>query len=83
MNLDVYIFSCILKEYDEDFDSLSHQDQYDSVTKLYRQFQNSIHYKNKTNLDQAIIDYLEEKHSYKNISNDDLDLDLDLDLEDY
>lgn len=62
MNLEVYTFCSILKDYDEDFVSLSFQDQYDAAPKLYKQFIHSKYYNNKLDLIEAITEYLDNKY---------------------
>jgi hypothetical protein len=62
MNADVYTFTCLLRDYDEDFASLSPQDQYDAAPKFFKQFLNSSHSKNRTDTTLAILDYLDEKY---------------------
>jgi hypothetical protein len=62
MNADVYTFTCLLKDYDEDFASLSPQDQYDAAPKFFKQFLTSSHSKNRTDTTLAILDYLDEKY---------------------
>jgi hypothetical protein len=66
MNLDVYIFCSLLKDYDEDFFALSFQEQYDSAHKYYKEFLASEYYKEKIDLTEAIHLYLEEKYAIDN-----------------
>lgn len=73
MNLEVYTFTCILKEYDEDFEALSYQEQYDSAHKYYKGFLSSKQYKESSDLVVAILYYLEDKYKL----DDSLDLDFD------
>lgn len=73
MNLEVYTFICLLKEYDEDFNSLSYQEQYDASHKYYKEFLSSKQSKESSDLITAILYYLEDKYS--------LDGSLDLDEE--
>lgn len=63
MNLEVYTFCCLLKEYDEDFATLSFQEQYDSASKYYKQFLTSEHYKENIELIDAIDSYLVDRYS--------------------
>lgn len=74
MNLNVYTFCCLLKEYDEDFAALSFQEQYDAAPKYYKTFLASKYNKENLNLTEAIELYLQEKY--------DIDDSLDLDFED-
>lgn len=74
MNINVYTFCCLLKEYDEDFAALSFQEQYDAAPKYYKNFLTSKYNKENLNLSEAIELYLQEKY--------DLDDSLDLDFED-
>lgn len=73
MNLEVYTFTCILKEYDEDFEALSYQEQYDSAHKYYKGFLSSKQSKESSDLITAINAYLEDKYEL----DDSLDLDFD------
>jgi hypothetical protein len=71
MNLEVYTFSCLLKDYDEDYAALSFQDQYDLAPKHYKQFLSSRQYKELGDFIDAIHTYLEEKY----IMDDSIDID--------
>ena len=73
MNLQVYTFCCLLKDYDEDFFALSFQEQYDSAHKYYKEFLASKHYKQTLDLTEAIHLYLEEKYAI----DDSIDIDYD------
>jgi hypothetical protein len=74
MNINVYTFCCLLKEYDEDFAALSFQEQYDAAPKYYKSFLTSEHNKDTINLSEAIELYLQARY--------DLDNSLDLEFED-
>jgi hypothetical protein len=63
MNLEVYTFCSLLKEYDEEFNDLTYQEQYDLVPKYHRQFLNSMASKEITDTHTAMITYLEEKYA--------------------
>jgi len=41
MGYDEYLFSCLLKEYDEDFASLPFDEQFDNLPRLYKEFEKS------------------------------------------
>jgi hypothetical protein len=71
MNLQVYTFSTVLKEYDEDYAALSIQEQYDAAPKYYKQFLSSKQYKESANFLDAIHSYLEDKY----LIDDSLDID--------
>lgn len=71
MNLEVYTFCCLLQDYDEEFDSLSYQEQYDCAHKYYKEFLASKQSKESSDLVTAILYYLEDKYKV----DDSLDLD--------
>jgi len=73
MNLEVYTFTCLLKNYDEEFDALSYQEQYDSAHKYYKEFLSSKQSKESSDLVIAILYYLEDKYQL----DDSLDLNFD------
>jgi hypothetical protein len=41
MAYDEYLFSCLLKEYDEDFANLPYDEQFDNLPRLYKEFEKS------------------------------------------
>jgi hypothetical protein len=75
MNLEVYTFTCLLKEFDEAFCELSLQEQYDAAPKYYKDFLASKESKESSDLVISILKYLEKKYE--------LDVSLDLDFEDF
>jgi hypothetical protein len=74
MNYDLYLFSCLIKFYDADFEEEPYDYQYDVLPTLYEDFENS-----KFNVDtkgayECITEYLKAKYSPKTIIRDELTL---------
>jgi len=63
MNLEVYTFSCLLKEYDEDYEALTYQEQYEAVQNYYKDYCKSEEAKNSSEITIGMINYLENKYS--------------------
>ena len=62
MDYDMYLFSNLIKFYDEDFDELPYDEQYDDLPILYADFENS-----KFNVDtksayDCMTEYFQEKY---------------------
>ena len=62
MDYDMYLFSNLIKLFDEEFEQLPYDEQYDKLPTLYEDYENS-----KFNVDtkgayECMIDYLEEKY---------------------
>jgi hypothetical protein len=62
MNLEVYTFSCLLKEYDEDYAALSPEEQYQVVNKYYKDYCKSEYAKDTSDLVTGMHVYLENKY---------------------
>ena len=62
MNLEVYTFSCLLKEFDEDYAGLTYQEQYDTIGKYYKEYSKSNEAKDSSDLVQGMVNYLENKY---------------------
>lgn len=71
MNFEVYLFACLLLQYDEDFRSLDYTDQYETARASYKGFYKSPLRKQNKVLEECMIEYIESKFS--------IDEDLDLD----
>ena len=76
MNLEVYTFSCLLKEFDEDYASLTYQEQYSSIGSYYKDYAKSEEAKDSSDLVKGIVNYLENK-CFDTDMFDSFDLDLD------
>jgi hypothetical protein len=63
MNLEVYTFSCLLKEYDEDYEALTYQEQYETIHEYYKDYAKSKQAKNSSELTVGMVEYLEDKYS--------------------
>ena len=62
MDYDMYLFSNLIKLFDEEFEQLPYDEQYDKLPTLYAEYDNS-----KFNVDtkgayECMINYLEEKY---------------------
>lgn len=63
MNYNYYLFSCLLKIYDKEFEQLEYDLQYQRIPKLYEAFAMSkFNDTNKSEYD-CIIEYLKDKHN--------------------
>jgi hypothetical protein len=62
MNYNYYLFSCLLKEYDKDFEQMEYDLQFKKIPKLYEEF--FISDFNDTNKSEyeCIVDYLKDKY---------------------
>lgn len=58
MNYDLYLFSCLLKEYDEHFHTRPYDEQYEVLPKMFEQFQASIYNDKYSGLYECIEQYL-------------------------
>jgi hypothetical protein len=74
MGYDEYLFSCLLKEYDEDFASLPYDEQFDNLPRLYKEFEKSPFNEREESLYACIERYLLDKEANQN---DEMDLDDD------
>lgn len=77
MGYDEYLFSCLLKEYDEDFAALPFDEQFDNLPRLFREFDKS-GYNEKTEPLYACIErYLLHRQANQNnemdVDDDELD----------
>lgn len=62
MNYNVYLFSCLLKIYDKEFNELEYDLQFQRVPKLYEDFfESDFNNENKSEYD-CMIEYLEDKY---------------------
>ena len=76
MNLEVYVFTCLLKEFDDDYESLTYEEQYETIHQYYKDYAKSEEAKNSSDLTKGMIEYLENKYIILD-NNESLDLDLD------
>lgn len=72
MGYDEYLFSCLLKEFDEDFAAMPYDEQFDHLPKLYKEFQKSPYNEQGESLYACIERYLLDKEANEN---DELDVD--------
>jgi hypothetical protein len=63
-NYEIYLFSCLLKLYDKDFDSLPYDVQFDVLPEYYHHFELSEFNTDDKGLYKCIEDYL--KHHFDN-----------------
>ena len=76
MDYDLYLFSCLIKFYDADFDEESYDYQYDILPTLYEGFENSRFNVDTKGAYECITEYLKDKYSPKTIIRDELTLEL-------
>jgi hypothetical protein len=62
MNYQTYLFSCLLKIYDKEFDAKPYDEQYDLLPFMYEQFHLSVYNDDDTNLYDCIVLYLNHKY---------------------
>jgi hypothetical protein len=74
MGYDEYLFSCLLKEYDEDFAAMPYDEQFDNLSKLYKEFEKSDYNEREEPLYACIERYLLHKQANEL---DELDVDPD------
>jgi len=66
MNYNLYLFSCLVKLYDKEFNELEYDIQFNKLPTMYADFENSdFNNANKSEYD-CIIDYLQNKHKDNN-----------------
>ena len=63
MIYDTYLFSCLLKEYDEDFANEPYDLQYDMITDMFKEFEKTKFNDKTKSLYDCIIEYFEDKYS--------------------
>jgi hypothetical protein len=73
MIYDTYLFACLLKEYDDDFNNEPYDLQYDMVPGLFKEFEKTKFNDKNKSLYDCIVEYLEHKYS----EDDRLDVDDD------
>jgi hypothetical protein len=61
MNYDMYLFSCLLKEFDKHFAEEPYDWQYDVLPDLYKQFEMSLQNDVNKSAYDCMIDYLNSK----------------------
>lgn len=61
MNYDLYLFSCLIKNHDEHFNTLPYDEQYELVPKMYEQFEKSIFNDKRSDLYTCMEQYLRDK----------------------
>jgi hypothetical protein len=76
MDYDLYLFSCLIKFYDAEFDEESYDFQYDILPTLYEDFENSKYNVDTKGAYECITEYLKDKYSPKTIIRDELTLEL-------
>jgi hypothetical protein len=74
MNYEVYLFACLLLQYDEEFRDQDYPEQYELAKAIYKGFYKSPLRKQNKPLEECMIDYIETRLSLE----EDLDID-DLD----
>ena len=74
MNYDLYLFSCLIKFYDADFDEESYDFQYDILPTLYEGFEKSRFNVDTKSAYDCMTEYLTEKYSPKTIIRNELTL---------
>jgi len=72
MGYDEYLFSCLLKEYDEDFAAMPYDEQFDHLPRLFKEFDKSPFNEKEEPLYVCIERYLLDKEANQN---DELDVD--------
>ena len=76
MNYDLYLFSCLIKFYDADFDEESYDYQYDVLPTLYEVFENSRFNVDTKSAYDCMTEYLKDKFSPKTIIRNESTLEL-------
>lgn len=76
MGYDEYLFSCLLKEFDEDFATLPYEEQFDNLRRLYKEFEKSPYNEKEQSRYYCMERYLLDRAANQN---DELDTDTDFD----
>jgi len=74
MDYDLYLFSCLIKFYDADFEEEPYDFQYDVLPTLYEDFENSRFNVDTKSAYDCMTEYLKDKYSPKTIIRDELTL---------
>lgn len=69
-----YLFSCILRDYDEDFAMLTCDEQYDNTPRLYKEFEKSPFNEKNQPIEDCVERYLLDRQANQN---DELDINAD------
>jgi hypothetical protein len=67
MDYDMYLFSCLLKEFNKEFAEQPYDWQYDVLTKLYEKFETSLHNDVNKSAYDCMINYLNSKEYGKSL----------------
>jgi hypothetical protein len=62
MNYDTYLFSCLLKEYNEGFRELPYDEQYDLINGFYEEFEDSPFNDVNKGLYECLVNYFNDKY---------------------
>ena len=77
MGYDEYLFSCLLKEYDEDFAELPFDEQFDNLPRFFKEFEKSPFNEKSESLYGCIERYLLDREANQNnemdVDDDELD----------
>lgn len=65
MGYDEYLFSCLLKEYDEEFAAMPVDEQFDNLPRLYKEFEKSSFNEREEPLYACIERYLLQREADK------------------
>lgn len=60
MNYDTYLFSCLLKLYNSEFEQMPYDQQYDMLPVLFELFENSKYNDVNRGLYECLIDYFSD-----------------------
>ena len=63
MNYDLYLFSCLLKEYDKEFAEKPYDEQYDLINGMYNEFENSGYDDRNIGLYECLTNYFDNKYN--------------------
>lgn len=60
VNYDVYLFSCLLKNYNDEFRNMPYDEQFQIIPDLYKRFSQSGYDNPNKSLYECMIDYLSD-----------------------
>ena len=65
MSYNQYLFSCLLKLFDSEFEQMEYDIQYDVVFSKYEEFENSSYNDENRDEYECIVEYLTDKYEKK------------------
>lgn len=64
MDYELYLFSCLLKLYNKEFEQKPYDEQFKLIPKLYKEFEDSEYNESKKSTYEAILNYLKATNKF-------------------